>query len=104
MFVVTVYEDTGTGQCPVWLYIHFHAPFLAMAMIEQAHHCSSGLTKTLDFDTFDIMFLHIPVSRCNCLTPACLLSGLQGLRHDVPYLTSGFATISDAVLFLKETA
>ena len=26
------------------------------------------------FDTFDIMFLPIPVSRCNCLTPACLLS------------------------------
>ena len=24
----------------------FHAPFLAMAMTEQAHHCSSGLTKT----------------------------------------------------------
>ena len=23
-----------------------HAPFLAMAMTEQAHHCSSGLTKT----------------------------------------------------------
>ena len=25
----------------------FHAPFLAIAMTEQAHHCSSGLTKTL---------------------------------------------------------
>lgn len=50
------HKNTGTGQCPVWLYIYFYAPFLAMAMIEQAHHCSSGLTKTLFFETFDIMF------------------------------------------------
>ena len=29
--------------------LDFILRFLAMAMIEQAHHCSSGLTKTLDF-------------------------------------------------------
>ena len=32
------------------------------------------LSANIIFDTFDIMCLPIPVSRCNCLTPACLLS------------------------------
>ena len=32
------------------------ARFLAMAMTEQAHHCSSGLTKTLDFI---LHFMHL---------------------------------------------
>ena len=41
-------KDTVTGLCPVCYYKFF--------------------------DTFDILFLPIPVSLCNCLTPACLLS------------------------------
>ena len=32
--------------------LNFIRPFLAMAMIEQAHHCSSGLTKTF-FDLIE---------------------------------------------------
>ena len=37
------------------------------------------------------MFLPIPVSRCNCLTPACLLSRAARITSRSPYWASEFA-------------
>ena len=40
------WTDGGLTPRRTGALLNFIRPFLAMAMIEQAHHCSSGLTKT----------------------------------------------------------
>ena len=46
--------------------LDFILRFLAMAMTEQAHHCSSGLTKTLDFSICSVTIpASLPYKYCN---------------------------------------
>ena len=60
--------------------LNFIRPFLAMAMIEQAHHCSSGLTKTF----FDLVEEYR--GRGDAPQPSC---GEQDLRAGMDGQTAG---------------
>ena len=44
MHLFSPWQNTSKLALPIWL--NENVRFLAMAMTEQAHHCSSGLTKT----------------------------------------------------------